>query len=331
MRYGGLIIAIVVAAIAALVVLKMSITPETPAQPVQQQAQSVETTKVYVATKEIPVGTVIADDMIGVQPWPSHLMVEGFVAADDSAIKPVGMVARGAYHQNEPLLKSKLVNPSDPNFIAGDLPSGMRVVTIPVNEADAVAGFVFPGDRVDLLYTHDVKKLAASADGGVPQEITEKVTETLLTNVKVLAVDQHSTSVDLTDKSGKLIVPKSASLMVSQEDAQRVRLARDGGGSISMTLRSLADRDKNDPLLLTQQKDISQSAKGDDFIDSSESIKVVRGAPGSGQENADVGTSIARGAGTASNNAPANGLGNPISIGKNKSGATSVPLGYPIP
>lgn len=333
MRYGGLIIAIVVAAVAALAVLKMSINTQAPAPTTQAPVAEVKTVNVYIATKAIPIGTVITEDMIGPQPWPEHLTVDGFVTTGDSSFNPIGMVARGAYQQNEPLMKSKLANPSDPNFLAGELPAGMRVVTIPLNEVDGVAGFVFPGDHVDLIFTHDIQRWesAPSADGsgaGTAQQVKETVTETLLTNVKILAVDQHSSTSDVTDKNGKLIVPKSASVMVTQEDAQRVRLAQKTG-TVGLILRSLADRGKYDAKLLTGSRDISLSEDGEDALSSPDFIKVIRGAPGSGTENAD-GSSVSRGVGGGSGDVPGNPIGKPITMSpKGNPGAVSLSVGFP--
>lgn len=292
MRYGGLIIAIVIAAVAALVVLKMSITPGAPTQAPQQEQREVKTVNVYIAAKPIPIGSVISEDMLGVQPWPEHLSVETFVVEGDEKFNPIGMVARGAYQLNEPLIKTKLASAEDPNFIASDLPAGMRVVTIPLNEVDGVAGFVFPGDHVDLLYTHSVDKMVSIGDAP-PTPTKETVTESLLTNVKILAIDQRASGANATDKDGKMLIPRSASVMVTPEDAQRVRLAQKTG-TVSLALRALADRENTDPLLLTEIGDISLSDGGEEKGDSS-NIKILRGAPATQQEELN-GPSIIRGA-----------------------------------
>jgi pilus assembly protein CpaB len=299
MRYGVLIAAVVVAAIAAIAVMRMSASE--PAPPVVQAAPQ-QTVSVYVASKPIAIGTTIDAEMIAAQPWPAHLVLEGFVIADGKT-DVVGMVARSPFQQSEPLILNKLANPNDPNFLAGDLPAGMRVVTIAVNETDAVAGFIFPGDQVDVIFTHDVDKweyppstggLAASGAASAPIKSKETVTETLLTNVKVLAIDQRASSVGATDKNGSLIIPRSASLMVSQADAQRVRLASKTG-SLSLVLRALADKESADPLVLTAPTDItqSQSAVGGP---SDAGIKIVRGAPATAKETESGSLAVSRGA-----------------------------------
>ena len=306
MRFGGLIAAVVFAAIAAIVVLRMSgSSAPIPVAP----APEAKSVNIYVATKPLPVGTTIGEADIGVQPWPENLVLDGFVQADGKT-NLVGMVTRAAIQQSEPLTSSKVANPNDPNFLAGDLPKGMRVVTIPVNETDGVAGFIFPGDHVDLIYTHDIKvrkkwvnEAHPEDNTGASEEETQTVTETLLTNVKVVAVDQRTSGAGAVDSKGNLIIPRSASLMVSATDSQRVRLANKTG-TVSLVLRALADRESADPLILTGPKDVSQAVtpdmgEGDD--NTGQPVKIVRGVPKDAKENAD------NSAGTAMHGAPVNG------------------------
>lgn len=304
MRYGGLIVAVAFAAIAAVVVLKMSGAPA-PVTPVAGVGgalpvpQDIKGTAIYVAAKPIPIGTVITQEMVAPQPWPEHLLPKGAISAKEGSPTMVGMVARGAFQQNEPMIQSKLAKPNDPNFLAGALPKGMRVASIPLNEVDGIAGFLFPGDYVDVLYTHEVDRWETppASNGAVaaPQKNKATFTETLLTNVKVMAVDQRAAGDNATDKNGNLIIPKSASLMVSQEDAQRLRLAQKTG-TVSLALRSLVDRESEDPHLLTAAKDISQVAPDDgNGAVSDGGIRIVRGAPQKNKEIESTGIGIARG------------------------------------
>lgn len=305
MRFGGLIAAVVFAAIAAVVVLRMS--GDKPAPTSGAPVAEAKNANVYVATKPLPVGTTIAEADIGVQPWPEHLILDGFVIADGKT-NLVGMVTRAPMQQNEPVTSSKIANPNDPNFLAGELPKGMRVVTIPINETDGVAGFVFPGDHVDLIYTHDVDKWEyppSSGGDGVsgqdadPIKTKETVTETLLTNVKVLAIDQRSSGAGAVDAKGNLVIPRSASLMVSATDSQRVRLAQ-RTGVVSLVLRALSDKESADPLVLTTPGDVTQSKF--DTGPQGESVKIIRGAPGIAKES--VESTITRGAPNAGGASP---------------------------
>lgn len=283
MRFGGLIAAIVFAAIAAIVVLQMSGSKAPPPAPSDTGTQAVNTTNVYVAAKEIPVGAKITADMVVVQPWPSHLVISGpngFVTADGDQ-KVEGMIARASFQQNEPIIASKLSNLDDPNFLAGALPKGMRVLTIATNEIEGVAGFIFPGDYVDVILTREVKKWVTPPNAAQtgPQSLqaeTDAITETLLTNVKVLAVDQRAGGSNATDKNGNLIIPRSVSLMVSPVDAQRLRLGAKKG-TLTLALRPLADRESADPLTLTRSGDISQYPDAETIGGGNGGVLVVRG------------------------------------------------------
>lgn len=273
MRYGGLIIAIAFAAIAAVVVLRMMANNQPPPPAATGAAPvSVNTVDIFVAAAPIPVGSAITQEMIITQPWPENLVLDGFIRAQPGtsgdtgtttgSAAVVGMVARAPFQAQEPIIRTKLANPNDPNFLAADLPKGMRVVTIKTSETQGIAGFLFPGDHVDVMVTHKVEEVVAglpNAQGepGAPKLQPKPVTETVLTNVKVVAVDQRSTNEGSPDDKGKLLVPKSVSLMVSLADAQRLRLAEDAG-TLTLALRSVADRDSADPLIFTQPSDISQ-------------------------------------------------------------------------
>lgn len=299
MRLGGLIAAIVVSAIAAVLVLRMSAPEPAPvtAQPTAAAPQ-VKTVNVYVASQPIPIGTRVTEQMVSVQPWPEHLVLEGFVRADavnkdDKTQGVVGTIARAPFQAQEPLIKAKLANPNDPNFIAGALPKGMRLITIQTNETEGLAGFIFPGDHVDVLLTHEVEKTrivrtsSASTDekGMVhPQSSTseqqykEPVTETLLNNVLVVAVDQRSSSEGAVGPDGKLAIPRSVSLMVSPSDAQRMRLGQ-SMGTITLSLRSLEDRDAADPATIIAPSDVSQFKTGPaGELNTESGVRVYRGA-----------------------------------------------------
>lgn len=257
MRFGGLIAAVVLAAIAAVIVLRMSAgstqpAPTTSTAPVQQE---IATTQIYVASQPIPIGTTISADMLTLQPWPSHLVLDGFIASD-SEQKVEGMVSRSAFQAQEPIIGSKLSNPADPNFLAGQLPKGMRVMTLQTNETEGVAGFVFPGDFVDVMLTHNITKYVTPPGEEDLQQQSDTVTETVLTNVKILAVDQRASGTNATDPNGNLLIPRSVSVMVSPTDAQRLRLAQQKG-TLTLMLRSLADRESADPLIATTDRDIS--------------------------------------------------------------------------
>ena len=276
MKYLGLIIAICVAGLAAYMVLTLSGEDEKrpplvmnknpipqqnpqPMQISQPVAPQVETANVYVASNYIPIGTIIEENMLTVQPWPKHLLLDGFVVGADQGKKIIGTVTRAPFQAFEPIIKTKTVNPDDPNFIAGALPKGKRLVTIAVDEISGLGGFVFPGDHVDIVIRHQILKEGVTErdirEADREEDIMEEVSEILVPNVKVLAVDQRSQAG--VGEDGKIIIPKSVSMEVTPEDAQRVVLAR-RNYSLTVSLRSIKDKDSTEKVAITRQSDLSQ-------------------------------------------------------------------------
>jgi pilus assembly protein CpaB len=263
MRQIGIIIALVLAVAAGYIYFTLS-QPENPA-PSQQIApqeapivSNVQTQDILVASRPIVIGEILKSDKIGRQPWPSHLMLDGFVSANDQSSNIVGMVARSSFQEGEPIILSKLSNPSDPNFLAAALESGYKVATIQVDNISAVAGFLYPGDYVDVLVTHDLP--VADAYDYTSQK-KESFTELLMSNVKVLAVDDRSTAgQDVADGTQKR-PPSSVSLEVTLEQAQKLRLGQETG-YVSLALRSLKDKDVEDSLSPTSVADLTRTNEG---------------------------------------------------------------------
>jgi len=138
--------------------------------------------KVLVAKKALPVGTIIDADSFAYQPWPKELMQGAYyVEGQPDAKNLAGTVVRYAIAAGQPVTRGSIVGPQDRGFLAAALGPGMRAVTVPVNTTSGVAGFIFPGDHVDLMLTQQV----AGGGDGAPL----KVTETIVRNVRVLATD----------------------------------------------------------------------------------------------------------------------------------------------
>jgi pilus assembly protein CpaB len=190
--------------------------------------------KVLVAKKALPVGTIIDADSFAFQPWPKELMqgtyyVEG--QPDGDPKKLLGTVVRYAITAGQPVTRGALVGPQDRGFLAAALAPGMRAITVPVSVSSAVAGFVFPGDHIDLMLTQQVQ---GGGDGPAL-----KVSETIIRNLRVLATDQRITS---TDDEGKTKVQtfSNVTLEVTPKIAEKIAVAQ-SLGSLSLSLRSIAD------------------------------------------------------------------------------------------
>ncbi len=186
---------------------------------------------VLVAQRALPVGTIITADAIGFQKWPEEMVRDAyFVDGEADMSKLIGTVVRYGVTAGEPVTQGALVRPGDRGFLAAALGPGMRAVTVPVSAKTGVAGFVFPGDRIDLVLTQSVK-----GDGGAAL----KASETVLRNIRVLATDQ-STEQEIVD--GKTVVRafRTVTLEATPRIAEKIAVAQTIG-TLSLSLRSLAD------------------------------------------------------------------------------------------
>jgi pilus assembly protein CpaB len=182
----------------------------------------------------MPVGTIITAEALKFQPWPKELVDKAYFLKGTPGVNAadlIGTVVRNEISAGQPISQGSLIKPGDRGFLAAALGPGMRAVTVAVGTISGVAGFVFPGDRVDLILTQEV----AGADGALPL----KVAETILRNVRVLAVDQRTYSLA---EDGKPIVKKAANvtLEVTPRIAEKIQVASMVGG-ITLALRSIAD------------------------------------------------------------------------------------------
>jgi len=190
--------------------------------------------KVLVAKKALPVGTIIDPDSFTFQPWPKELMQSAYYVEgqpDGDPKKLLGTVVRYNITAGQPVTRGSLVGPQDRGFLAAALGPGMRAITVPVNVSSGVAGFVFPGDHVDMVLTQQVE---GGGDGP-----SLKVSETIIRNLRVLATDQRVTD---KDDDGKTQVKtfSNVTLEVTPRIAEKVAVAQ-SLGTLSLSLRSIAD------------------------------------------------------------------------------------------
>jgi len=190
--------------------------------------------KVLVAQRALPVGTIITADSVSFQGWPDQMVKDAYyVEGTADMSKLLGTVVRFPITAGQPLTQGSLVAPGDRGFLAAALGPGMRAITIPVSAKTGVGGFVFPGDRVDLMLTQDVKGQGAGSGDSL------RTTETILRNLRVLATDQATDS-EVVD--GKTVVHafRTVTLEVTPRIAEKVAVAQEIG-QISLSLRSIAD------------------------------------------------------------------------------------------
>jgi pilus assembly protein CpaB len=137
-------------------------------------------------------------------------------------------VARQPFGPGEPITENKIVAPGSRGFLAAVLRPGMRAVSVPVTATSGISGFVFPGDQVDILITHPL-----AASGGKGEGVQHQASETVLHDVRVLAVDQK-----LDSKGGDAVVAHTATLEVTPKQSEVIAVASEMG-KLSLSLRSL--------------------------------------------------------------------------------------------
>ncbi len=281
MRLALLFVAAVIAILAGVFALRFTSAPTQPATAQAPAEAPVQTVDVILAKEPITAGTIIDETMIDKQPWPAHLVAESFIVADGKQESVIGKIARANFEAREPLLASKLAKPGDPGFMAGALPAGSRAVTMAVDAVSGVAGYVLPGDRVDVLLTHNIQEQNMRPSAFTPQRRaggnTPGITEVLMANVPVLAVNIRPTA----NKEERNNTPSTITLQVEEQGPQQLRLA-EKLGTVSLALRSLQDRTAENLPPAALRNQLSKVSLMENDPMSGEFVRVVRGAGRSG-------------------------------------------------
>jgi len=226
---GALVIAIATALMARSMFSANNGAPQATASAVPARQDGPQ---VLVATKALPVGTIITEDAFRFQPWPKELVEEAYYLkgkADPQTLQ--GAVVRNAITAGQPVTLGALIQPGDRGFLAAALGPGMRAITVPVSVQNSVAGFIFPGDRVDVLVTQTIT--------GEQDDNSLKVAETVVRNLRVLATDQRTNAMDAEGKPD-VRTYSNVTLEVTPRIAEKIAVAQNVG-SLSLALRSIAD------------------------------------------------------------------------------------------
>lgn len=187
---------------------------------------------VLVATKALPVGTIIDPGSFRFQPWPKELVETAYFLKDKTDPATLtGSVIRTAITAGQPITQGAVIHPGDRGFLAAALGPGMRAVTVPVSVQSSVAGFIFPGDRVDVMLTQTV------TGGGDGDPL--KASETILHNLRVLATDQRTDAIGA-DGKPEVRTYSNVTLEVTPRMAEKMAVAQTVG-QLSLSLRSIAD------------------------------------------------------------------------------------------
>jgi len=190
------------------------------------------TVDVLVAKSDIGLGQAVSVDDMQWQTWPAATASAIFMRRDTNAdaIKDVtGSIARAPFIQGEPIREQKLVKADGSGFMAAILPTGMRAVSTEISPETGAGGFILPNDRVDVL----LSKRDKNPDRGGSDIVNSEV---ILTNIRVLAIDQAPKEKDGTNA----LIGKTVTLELKPEQTETLARARQSG-VLSLALRSIAD------------------------------------------------------------------------------------------
>lgn len=193
--------------------------------------------RILVAASDIPQGSFIhTAKHLKWTEWPEDKITkeqirEGSINIDDYN----GAVARFMVKKDAPITDNSVVKSHEGGFMAAVLKPNMRAISIAVDSTTGNAGFIFPGDKVDLILTHSIRRRSASG------EDSEDVlaSETFIQNARVLAADQK-----VENEKNTAMIAKTITLEVTERQAEKVNVAKDLG-KISLSLRSL-NKDETD-------------------------------------------------------------------------------------
>ncbi len=236
-----------------------AVTVASAAEPARPMA------KVLVAARDLAPGQRLVDADLEWKDWPADevnpaFITDGTVAVPqgdaeaepekaDSTVARVtraanelatggakadyfGSVVREPILAGEPIVGRKIVRAGDSGYMAAYLEPGMRAMAIGVSTESAAGGFILPGDRVDVILTVELERSASETQPNAPKFVSQVV----LQNVKVLAVDQSTRAED----DQQAVVGATATLEVAPRDTETLALAK-AAGTLSLVLRSYAD------------------------------------------------------------------------------------------
>ncbi|AEP08869.1 Flp pilus assembly protein CpaB [Micavibrio aeruginosavorus] len=220
----------------------------------QPRVAEVKRIEILVAAKPIAIGQYLLDDNVKWKPWPEEAIFPGAIIRkgnQKTSEAKEGRVVR-AFVIDEPIVSSAVIS-GEGSFTAARLEPGMRAVSIKANATTAAGGLVRPGDYVDVIMVYKGNVEVDSADEATKKylemisgmNIDKTGAQTILQNVRVLAVDQREKPASSDDKSGASGKLKTVTLEVDTRGAEKLA-AGVKAGTLHLSLRSLGDTSRFD-------------------------------------------------------------------------------------
>ena len=205
---------------------------------------------------------MVREKLLRWQTWPNdglspEYIVQGEDGTSDKSADFSGWAVRRGIATGEPITRHRLLEPGAAGFLAGALSPGMRATSISVNAETGAAGFILPGDRVDVMLTQQISQ--TRGDLGVNRD--KIISEIVISNVRVLAIDQDFNDIDEQTRVGKTVT-----LELTPKQAESLAVAK-RMGKISLSLRSfLRNADIEKKSTFTSDEDVSNFLRGRDPI-----------------------------------------------------------------
>jgi pilus assembly protein CpaB len=184
------------------------------------------TRKIVVAKSPLRFGNALQANMLSEVDWPENAVPAGAFASVNEMLAKGKRIVLAPIEPNEPVLAAKITGPGERATLSAVIHPGMKAVTVRVNDVEGVAGFILPGDRVDVMLTR------RAGDGGGNKDGT---TDLVVQNVPVLAIDQLADQ-----RSDKPTLAKAVTLEVDTVDAQKLTLSAQLG-VLSLALRKAGE------------------------------------------------------------------------------------------
>ncbi len=191
--------------------------------------------EVLVVSDGVEIAGMLSSKNMRWQYWPDQGISPRYItkkSRPDAIDKLTGSAARQPLYAGEPVTEDKVVQRKDGSFLAAVLPEGGRAVAVKVDEATGLSGLILPGDRVDVILTHDVPVRQDDGQGGI-SIIKRFVSEVIAQDLQVIAIDQE---IHHDDKAASKI-GKTVTLAVNATQAETISLGR-VMGTMSLSLRS---------------------------------------------------------------------------------------------
>ena len=225
MRVRSLVLASLAVIFGLVAVTLSKVYLDNQTRRIASAAESAPSATIVVAAAPLRFGQELTSDVLREIAWPAKETPAGAYATIEELLKDGERAALGPIEVAEPVLRGKITGPGQKATLSATLTDGMKALSIRVNDVNGVAGFVLPGDRVDVMLTRNVSN---------PSGATDTFVDVLLQNVKVIAIDQLAD-----ENAAEPSVVKTVTLEVDTDMGQRLTLAQ-AVGTLSLALRPVA-------------------------------------------------------------------------------------------